>query len=339
MSVPDVGGSYSGGVSDFPPPPSTGQSVPPPPPLLPPAVLSPPSRVLGRRIAAGFLDLVPVSVLAFGLADRTSDAGFDIELRGARFLLVGLVALLYHFVSELLTGTTLGKRILGLRVVGADARPVGAGAIAIRTAFRVVDGLPAVYLLGVIVAAATPNQQRVGDIVAKTRVVADADAIDQSPRPGWHLPLLAGLASLILVVGIATAAGTVNRSGDLGGYDIDSDVRSYATALADGPFADLDANAIEAEMLERFTEGDQISATIDDLRELVGEVESFTLRDENVVRDTRIIELGGYVDAVEYWFDGTFERGEGTLLITVFVDDGELTMLGWNMNCSDCVGS
>lgn len=297
---------------------------------------------MGRRIAAGFIDLVPVSLLAIGLADRSSNAGFSIELGGAKFVLVGLVALVYYLGSELLTGTSFGKRLVGLRVVGADCRPAGGTAILTRTVFRVVDGLPVMYLLGLVVAVATPNDQRVGDVVAKTRVVADADAVDPAPRAGWHLPLLAGLAATVLVVGIVTTVDAVGRAGELGGFDIESEVRPYATALADGPFTDLDAEAAEAaeaEMLPQFAVGDEVALTFSNMREMVGSVDSYTLSDENVVREAQIDQLDEDIDLVEFWFDGRFERGRGSLLITVVVDQGKLTMLGWNLECRDCVSS
>lgn len=328
--------SYCGDVSDFLPPPTAGAPMPPPvpAPMPPPS----PTSVMGRRIAAGFIDLVPVSLLAIGLADRSSNAGFSIELGGAKFVLVGLVALVYYLGSELLTGTSFGKRLVGLRVVGADCRPAGGTAILTRTVFRVVDGLPVMYLLGLVVAVATPDDQRVGDVVAKTRVVADADAVDPAPRAGWHLPLLAGLATAVLAAGIVTTVDAVGRDG-LGGFDIETEVRPYATALADGPFTELDAEAVEAEMLPQFTAGVEVAATFSQMRELVGSVDSYTLSDENVVRETRIDQLDEDVDLVEFWFDGRFDRGRGTLLITVVVDEGKLTMLGWNLQCRDCVSS
>ena len=81
----------------------------------------------------------------------------------------------YHGVMEGLFGATVGKLFLGLRVVKIDRRPSGWTRVFIRSIFRVIDGLPIFYLLGIIVVMVTPKSQRLGDLVAGTVVVAKAD--------------------------------------------------------------------------------------------------------------------------------------------------------------------
>ena len=41
----------------------------------------------------------------------------------------------------------------------------------IRNLLRIVDGLPAFYIVGIVCIALTPNKQRVGDMAANTLVV------------------------------------------------------------------------------------------------------------------------------------------------------------------------
>ena len=134
--------------------------------------------VTGRRIAAAFIDFVPLLVLfylvaAIGLGDvESSDGSFQVRLNGAGTLVWTVLWLGYHYVLETTTGRSLGKAALGLRVVGEDGQPPTPKAIALRTVLRVVDVLPIGYIVGfVTMLAARPRGRRVGDLVAHTSVV------------------------------------------------------------------------------------------------------------------------------------------------------------------------
>jgi uncharacterized RDD family membrane protein YckC len=132
--------------------------------------------VLGRRVAAAVIDMGAMFVLfvvvAFTMGDRSVVNGqFYVGLEGTAAVgYLGLV-LTYFFAFEALTGRTLGKMLLGLKVVREDGTRAGPGAIAARTLFRLVDGLPIFYLVGFIVVVSLKSRQRVGDLVAKTLVV------------------------------------------------------------------------------------------------------------------------------------------------------------------------
>jgi uncharacterized RDD family membrane protein YckC len=83
-----------------------------------------------------------------------------------------VVYLLYHPVLEvLMKGRTPGKRMAGIRIVTLEGHTPGVGAILVRNIFRLVDSLPAGYLLGLIVAMATKNSVRIGDIAAGTLLI------------------------------------------------------------------------------------------------------------------------------------------------------------------------
>lgn len=88
-------------------------------------------------------------------------------------LLIGIVYYAYFIIMEGTSGTTLGKRIMKLRVVKVDGSPLTMGDAAIRNVLRVVDGL-FLYLVGAIIIWTSMDKQRLGDRVAKTIVVSAA---------------------------------------------------------------------------------------------------------------------------------------------------------------------
>jgi uncharacterized RDD family membrane protein YckC len=134
-------------------------------------------EVLGRRIGAGLIDLVVVVALLVVLGlligeNETGNGRVQVSLNGGPALVWGGLSLLYYFASEAISGRTLGKRLLGIRVAAADGARAGAGKIAVRTAFRLIDGI-GFYLIGLImVLASGKRRQRLGDLAAGTNVVA-----------------------------------------------------------------------------------------------------------------------------------------------------------------------
>lgn len=131
---------------------------------------------LGQRVGALLLDTVIVMVPLFILAgvlfgdSQASGGQASVSISGVPFLLTVLVALAYFVVLELLTGQTLGKKIVGIRVVGDGGVKPSAGKVLVRNLLRVVDGF-AFYAVGFFVALASKKNQRVGDMAASTRVV------------------------------------------------------------------------------------------------------------------------------------------------------------------------
>ena len=85
------------------------------------------------------------------------------------------IYLLYHPLLEIaMHGRTPGKRMAGIRIVTERALTPDAGALIIRNVFRLVDSLPAFYVVGVMVAMFTARQVRIGDIAAGTLLVYDS---------------------------------------------------------------------------------------------------------------------------------------------------------------------
>lgn len=129
-----------------------------------------------RRVAAALLDLaVPVA-----LALLVTLAG--LELTVPMLIAVAGWTLFYFFALESNGGQTLGKRLMGVRVVRPDGGPADLRQVAIRTVVRIADG----HLVGLIAMLATgERRQRLGDLAAGT-VVTHADAVpaeDGARRP------------------------------------------------------------------------------------------------------------------------------------------------------------
>ena len=82
-----------------------------------------------------------------------------------------VVIVLYFILLEGLLGATIGKRLMGLRVVRVDGSPADLGRAIGRNLLRAIDALPAFNILGVVLIVTSPEKTRVGDRVAGTRVI------------------------------------------------------------------------------------------------------------------------------------------------------------------------
>lgn len=108
--------------------------------------------------------------------------------QGLLTVLYFVVSMLYGILAEWLwQGQTVGKRLLGIRVMDRDGLPIHVSQIVVRNLLRPVDMLPAFYLLGGLVALGTQFGQRIGDLAANTVVVRSR----QLEIPNWE-KLLAG---------------------------------------------------------------------------------------------------------------------------------------------------
>lgn len=137
-------------------------------------------HVTGRRIVATVIDglvlggLYGAMVALFGSVVSNSDhAEWTAAMPPAAAAAYAVLAVGYYLLLEHYRGQTLGKMVVGVRVVdrATGGRP-SFGAIAVRTTLRLVDGI-AGYLVAFVSALATPDRQRLGDRAAGTLVVAD----------------------------------------------------------------------------------------------------------------------------------------------------------------------
>jgi uncharacterized RDD family membrane protein YckC len=101
---------------------------------------------------------------------RNGYANAGIDVGGNAFWLFLALGLGYYVFCEAATGATLGKRMVGIQVIGEDGEHLTFGASLVRNLLRLVDCL-FFYLVGAIFALTSPHGQRLGDRAAHTLVV------------------------------------------------------------------------------------------------------------------------------------------------------------------------
>lgn len=121
-----------------------------------------------------FLVTTPLVGLATGNLETTAN-GIDSQLQGTSGL-IGLAAWLgaaigYHTVFEWLTGKTLGKYLVGIRVTNSDGSSLSLWRSVVRNVLRLVDWLPVFYVVGIIAVFSSGRNRRVGDLLGRTVVV------------------------------------------------------------------------------------------------------------------------------------------------------------------------
>jgi uncharacterized membrane protein SpoIIM required for sporulation/uncharacterized RDD family membrane protein YckC len=137
---------------------------------------------VGSRAAAALVDTLVASLglgllvglgLLLGFRPGSLLAGWLLALV---VLLLGFTFLAYFVLLEALNGgRTVGKQLVGIRVVMDTGRPVTGTAAAVRGLFRLLDCyLPVLpFLPGLVLIFLQQRNQRLGDLVAGTIVVRD----------------------------------------------------------------------------------------------------------------------------------------------------------------------
>jgi uncharacterized RDD family membrane protein YckC len=135
---------------------------------------------------------VRLALRSAGPVPRALAFGLDAAIRGALYttalialsvsvpqLTVALFTLLlfvgewfYPVLFEVLgDGQTIGKRVVGLRVVNDDGTPIGWSASILRNLLLAADALPGTYAAGLVSMCASRGFRRLGDHAAGTLVV------------------------------------------------------------------------------------------------------------------------------------------------------------------------
>nr|WP_139164547.1 RDD family protein [Dendrosporobacter quercicolus]NSL50042.1 RDD family protein [Dendrosporobacter quercicolus DSM 1736]SDN31061.1 Uncharacterized membrane protein YckC, RDD family [Dendrosporobacter quercicolus] len=127
---------------------------------------------IGSRCAAILIDglvFLPVAYLTAAILGNSWSDGFALE--GLSLYLTMLLSFAYYVYFESAIGATIGKMMIGLKVVKTDGSPCDVRSSAIRTICRLIDGLPFAYLLGAVMVWLSPVNQRLGDRLAGTVVI------------------------------------------------------------------------------------------------------------------------------------------------------------------------
>ncbi|CAN7558692.1 RDD family protein [Rossellomorea sp. LjRoot5] len=138
---------------------------------------------LGSRAAALMIDQIILTIinilivvlLFFALADDNLKLNmFDFNSVFLGFFLITIFVINwgYFFALEYFWGgKTVGKRMLGIRVIQENGHSVTLLSCFIRNLMRIIDMLPVSYFLGMIMIFLHSKHKRLGDIVAGTIVV------------------------------------------------------------------------------------------------------------------------------------------------------------------------
>lgn len=133
-------------------------------------------HVTGRRVLATIVDGIVLTAgfwVMSALFGTTSVEGGQVgaSLSGLAALGSFILVFAYYILLEGFLGQTLGKMLLGIKVVKEDTGEVpGLGAATIRTLLRIIDSL-FFYLVAFIAVLASQQNKRLGDMVAHTLVV------------------------------------------------------------------------------------------------------------------------------------------------------------------------
>ena len=134
----------------------------------------------GQRLVAIIIDHIILFVIAtiiaipFGIQAAMFSFGADLtafwSYIASYSALNFIIWILYFTYLEGKSGETIGKRAMGIKVVSEKGKMDYTKSF-IRNIIRIIDFLPIVYILGFIVALASKNNQRIGDLAARTMVV------------------------------------------------------------------------------------------------------------------------------------------------------------------------
>ena len=158
------------------------------PSSTPSPTYSPPSPLgdLGSRIVAGIVDYVIIGIVAGVLAillfvgtiaSVVAGPGMAYGISGWVGGVLGILGvmwllwLIYFTYFEGTSGQTIGKKLMHIRVIKENGSRCDFGSALVRNILRIIDHLPFLYILGIILIAATEKRQRLGDMLAKTIVV------------------------------------------------------------------------------------------------------------------------------------------------------------------------
>jgi len=137
---------------------------------------------VGERILAFFLDgffidvYYLVVIWIWGYVNSLGANPSDIESSPTWVLYVVLVLpmMLYHLISEVISnGYSIGKKIVGIRVVKVDGTRASLSGYLVRWMFRLVEITMTSGVVAFVTVVMNGKGQRIGDILGKTCVIKE----------------------------------------------------------------------------------------------------------------------------------------------------------------------
>jgi len=127
-------------------------------------------RTLARLIDFGFfLAAYLIALIIYNLIEKS------VGYRVAAIVIIIVYAALFVFYDlaceTLMNGQSFGKRIMKIKVISLDGGRPTFSQYLLRWLFRIIDFTLSFQLCGLLCAALTEKQQRVGDIVAGTTLI------------------------------------------------------------------------------------------------------------------------------------------------------------------------
>jgi uncharacterized RDD family membrane protein YckC len=189
----------------------------------------------------------------FGLKLSMSARSHDALLS---LLPAAVIYFLYHPIVEMaMGGRTPGKRMAGVLVVARSGGAPSTSALLIRNIFRLIDSLPALYVVGFVSCFVTVNRVRIGDMAAGTLLILDDAAAGQSLS---RLETLASGSSLPLAA-LELVDQVLERWPSLESRNRTQIARSLLARLQPGTdaahWANLDDAALNARLAALLTTG------------------------------------------------------------------------------------
>jgi len=133
---------------------------------------------VGSRSVAVLIDFIIIVLISVGfeaMAHLSVRIGGDIlssYFFAIFYLVVGTLSWTYFVINEIvLDGSSVGKRLLNLKVIKNDGSPIDLVGSLTRNFIRYIDFLPGTYLVGFLAMMLNDKSKRLGDYAAGTLVI------------------------------------------------------------------------------------------------------------------------------------------------------------------------
>ena len=133
---------------------------------------------LWRRTFGGIIDLICLMIFSClfiiltSLGSISTNDGFSVALNGWPFVSALVIYFTLLAMMEYNLGKTPGKYFTKTHVLHENFQPITFAQALLRNVARLID-IMACYLVGFIIILCTQQNQRFGDLIAKTIVVQD----------------------------------------------------------------------------------------------------------------------------------------------------------------------